>query len=298
LIKFKEKEMKKLLPLLGCFMLSAQSLIAAQISGDVRSKYTLFWEDSCHHWMKTEANIRLDHNIDKAWITTNIRGWGYDNSRKGLELDKAIIGYQVFSNENSNVNIEVGKNRLEHMFDSKMQFDSHFTGARIVYSNMSNRGHQFILHGGPCVLDMAEQDFGFVVEASATPNIQFPITCKYSITYWSDDFIISQFTGSYKILDGFAYGAFLINHITDTPVGFYFGYTYGQIEKAKDYMVDANLQYSKRGLLPYWDAKGVSRGIQLKGAYALTDRLVLQAKDEWDFDYETNRLEVGAIFNW
>jgi hypothetical protein len=291
--------MKKILLLLSCVVLSAQSLFAVQMSGDVKAKYHfLFDSDSVDHWMKTEANIRLDHIMDKAWVTTNIRAYSYDSTRSGISLDKAYIGYRFYNDGSKAVNIEVGKNRLEHMFESKMQFDSHFIGAHAIANLTTLMGHKFIVHGGPFVLDSREQEFGFIGEASAIPLMAIPLSFKYSLSRWSKEYTISEFMMQYNLFDqGFAYVAYLINH-HGTNNGFYIGYSHGNIKEAHDWSFDVSYQYAEKNLIPFWDMKGLRSGVQFIGHYALTDSFKLRLKDQWDFKAEKNLLEIGAIYTW
>jgi len=289
--------MKKILLFLGCLALSAQSVFAVQMSGDVKAKYHLFWDDEFHHWMKTEANIRMDHAFSDGWVVANLRGWGYDSSSTGIDLDKAYIGYMAYADSSKSLSFEFGKNRLEHMFDSKVQFDSHFTGVHGSCQYRTPRGHKFVVHGGPFVLDTTKQEFGFLFEGAASAFVFIPITLKYSHTYWERSFAISQFSLQCEVLNGLAYAAFLINH-HGSDCGYYVGYTYGKIFQARDWLVDVNFQYMEKQIVPYWDRKGVRTGIQMKGMYALNNNLSLEIKDDIDFKCENNKLSIGAIYTW
>ena len=290
--------MKKILLLLGCFMLSAQSMFAAQISGNVKAKYNLQWNSPLHHWMKTEANIALDHTVGDAWVATNIRAWTFDANHMGINLDKALIGYRAYDSVDTNISVEVGKNRLEDMFDSKVQFDTHFIGVKANVSYISLSGHRLFVHGGPFVIDTIDEDYGFVAEGIFTPAIPYPVTVKYSFTGWTKDYLISQITGSYQVFMGSVYGAFLMNNSNKTPLGFYIGYTYGSLNQPKDFMVDVNYQFTEADLVPEFDRKGLRDGLQAKFSYALSEKIVLHVKDEWDFKFKSNRMELAAIYRW
>lgn len=298
--------MKKLFAFIIFFLLSVNVLFADGkpyiLTGDVRIKSCSNWQNKYEHALKCEATFGLDYEFPEAWMQTKVKiSNPFETSQRSnvaLELHKLLIGCNLFQDEESYLDIEFGRNKLDALFESKLQFDNHFNGILLSYhyKNLS-------IQGGPHVINSYLNQFGYIVEAAATDLLNLPITLKYSLTDWSAfncndldcNYLISQALVKYELLPHLnIYGAYLFNHRqSENGNGFYVGASFGSLNKASDYLVDLNYQYLESAAVPCYDQSGIGKGVQAKLAYAFTDNFSLQGKIA-----TTKTAELSAIYKW
>lgn len=287
-------------------------LEGATMHGDVRTKWKSTWGEKESHGLRAEANLGCDYLKDNVWVS--VKGKGATSGQTSeLCLDKAMIGYQVlnksFDTAVMTIGLEGGRNKLDSMFDSKMQYDSYFNGLHLIYTFTEPGLIDFTLHGGPHVIDSSRNHYGWLAEGIWHNIASTPLTVKYSFTdwvkrkgereldEWNDKFAISQVTASYGFEHVTVYGAYLHNHqVSKHNDGFYLGATAGKIRKAHDFLVDVNFQLAKTHLLLPADNKGLKRGVQAKLVYALAENLNLEAKFARLDKDSNNKLEFQAIY--
>jgi hypothetical protein len=207
-----------------------------------------------------------------------------------------MIGYQIAPT----AYIEVGRNKLDDLFESKIQYDSHFNGIHGFFSHEVADYGTFFVHGGPQVIDTTKNSYGAIGECGLSHLIDGNVTVKYSHTYWDKNYQISQITYKYDFptllwdMPHSFYTAALKNHNSSQHnYGYYLGMTFGTIKRARDLTIDVNYQYLKCQAVPEFDNAGIGKGIQTKIAYALTDELTLQGKIS-----TTKCAELTAIYRW
>lgn len=288
-------------------MLSVNVLFADQqdlnFYGDVRAKWhSMSDRDSHRNRMKVEAAFNMDYKMDDAWALTKIKVFANDSctdgSDVGIALDKALIGYCPYVGTANEFYLEAGRNKLESMFESKIQYDSSFSGLHMAYNHGLNGIGIVSIHGGPHLLNSMEDEFGWIGEIGIQNLLEFPATVKYSITNWDSNYLISQFLAKYTVFSTTFYGAILKNHKQSSrATAFYVGATYGKLIVAKDWMVDVNYQNAKDNSVPVHDFSGIGCGVQLKSAYAVTDKFSLQGKLAV-CERSEKQVEISAIYAW
>ena len=302
--------MKKLIGVIIFLILSVNILFAENkpytLNGDVRVKSQSNWKQDYEHRLKCEATIGLDYRFLDAWMQTKLKVSNplesTETSITQLEIQQLLIGYSLFSGENSFLFIEMGRNKLKTLFESKLEFDNHFNGLNVSYSYETNNGC-IIIHGGPHIINSDMDHYGFIGEIIVANPLATNFIMKYSINDWTNHnqyttnyaFLITQALCKYQLNPQIEiYGAYLRNHKAKYCAnGFYIGATYGAISKAKDMMVDLIYQYIQCQAVPQIDRSGIGTGIQLKTAYAVTDNFSIQGKI-----CTTKCAELSAIYKW
>lgn len=297
--------MKKLFLLILFFGFSINCLSALECTGDIRAKWGTIWDSQPTHKFKSEVNVALDYKKESAWLRAKAKASCVDFKDSSFLLQKALVGYHLFSNDEMIIDLEGGRNLQCDMFESKLQHDTHFNGLHLVYHFKVPGAINFTFNGGPHVIDSSRNRIGAVGCAHWRQIGNSPIDFKYTISHWGNHadqgqrYSISQFLVKYRIGDSWAYAAYINNHRASSLAnGVYFGYTLGSLKKAYDYSLDANVQYAKANAVPGWDFCGLMKGVQVKGAFALTDEFSIQAKGSYDVKREVKALEIGGVYAW
>jgi hypothetical protein len=318
--------MKKLLTVIFFSLLSVNAYCGLDIpfpanlkmAGDIRTKWKSEWGGKDTHSFKTEATLGCDYEMPEAWVSVKMKAATSNGKDSLIFLDKAFLGYQFYDGLKTGLGMEIGRNKMESMFDSKMQFDSYFNGLHIVYTYNQPDLFNFTLHGGPHVVNSEMHHYGWIAEGIWSNIAATPLTLKYSFTDWNAPrikngqsysyaenylFTISQMTVAYQISDTTLYGAYLLNHQENHyNDGFYLGFTMGKIRQKGDFSFDVNFQSSKNRLISPVDFKGLKKGVQAKVMYALAAPLNVEAKftlyDDHNGSNNNKRLEMSAVYAW
>lgn len=292
----------------------SENLEQRQMYGEIRTKWKSEWGSQDNHSLKTDVSLGFDSYHSNSRISIMINAATENGKKSIIFLDKAYLGYQFYQGDQSNFSLEVGRNKLDSIFDSKMQFNSYFNGVHFVYTFVEPGFIDFKLHGGPHIVDSSIDHYGWLMEAVWNKLADTPLTVKYSFTDWNTTknpkesvyyfdrdyyFRISQITAIYDFGNVSVYGAYLYNHQEKKyNDGFYVGFKAGKIRKIHDFSFDINFQSTKKYLLNPFDNKSLGKGVQIKTIYALAERLNLEAKfSRYDNDNH-NKLEVQAIYAW
>lgn len=318
--------MKKLISFIFFCLLSVNAYCQTNLNlpenlflkGDVRTKTKSEWGANNTHSFKAEANLGCDYNLPDAWVSVKMKASTSNGKESVILLDKAFLGYQLYDGDKGAVALEVGRNKMDSMYTSKLQYDSYFNGLHVVYNYTQPGMFNFMLHGGPHVVNSDRNHYGWLAEAEWSHIADFPLTLTYSFTDWnapkmpkgSDSYrdknylyCISQMTASYQIYNTTLYGAYLLNHQEDHyNDGFYLGFTTGKIQDKGDFEVDVNFQSCKANAVSPVDFKGLKKGVQVKATYALAQALNIEGKftifDDHNGSNNNRRLEFAAIYAW
>lgn len=253
---------------------------------------------------KTEFNLFMDYTDPKSWVSTKTK-WSATMGIDGgtltrTELERAFIGYDIYECGEEDFYIELGRSRLEFIFDSRVEFSSFFDGIHLFYTNEFDGLGQFVIHGGPFVVDSLTSHYAWVVETFFDEFACTGFVLKYSLINWHKHgttfifgndafptpdqirdnpryrFLISQFMLGYTGKIDFchcktfyAYAAVLANHdakknvttnFTYANKAFYVGFTLGKLCKACDWSFDINYQYVQAQAIPEFDLSGIGHG--------------------------------------
>lgn len=266
---------------------------------------------------KSEFNLFLDYVDKKSWVSTKVK-WGATGGTEGgsatsIGLDRAFIGYDIYECKDEDFYIEVGRSRLEYIFDSRVQFSSFFDGIHLFYTNDIPKLGTFVIHGGPFVVDTFTNHYAWIFETFIDEWADTGWTVKYSLINWHrrrpttyfgnlkgfdriyDNpryrFIISQMLFGYtrevdfcRCKTLYLYGAVLSNHDARKTAtlnhryenkAWYVGFTLGKLCKACDWSLDANYQYVQAQAIPEFDVAGIGHG-NIAG-YNISDSIIQKA---------------------
>jgi hypothetical protein len=217
-----------------------------------------------------------------------------------VEIDRLLVGYKLYKEADSELYLEFGRAKMEHLFDSRIQYKSYFNGIQGAFT----KGNLH-LHGGQLAIDWELDHYGFIGEAILSNVNNSNLTITYSITDWvsEEDYLISQFSAKQYIdivMDNefYIYAAFMRNHrISSHSNAIYAGATLGEIKKMGDWTFDANYQYIGVNSVPTFDLNGIGfgHGVQIKAGVGITDNLSLNTKIIFA---DMNRVELCAHYKW
>jgi hypothetical protein len=251
---------------------------------------------------KSEFNLYMDYSAPKTWLTTKVRYAVVDGTDGGsatkVELDRAFIGYDIYECGKEDFYIELGRSKLDYMFESRVQFGSLFDGIHLYYTKPLGKIGTFTLHGGPFIIDSLTNHYAWVGEVGVKEWMDTGWSFRYSLIDWTRKaptfdygykanlgtirnnpryrFLVSQMLISREKKIDFAgckmlylYGAVLANHdatrnnasdYTYANKAWYLGFTLGKLCKACDWSIDMNYQYVQAQAIPEFDISGIGHG--------------------------------------
>ncbi len=289
---------------------------ALTIAADVRARWICTGEEvngkrergddtnTAINIFKSEFNLFLDYVAPRGWVSTKVKWVVFDGVDGGsstkVDLDRAFIGYDVYERGCEDFYIEIGRSKLDYMFESKVEFSTFFDGIHFYYTDTWKDIGVFTLHGGPFIVDSFSNHYAWIVETGVKKWANTGFSIKYSLIDWhrhaptlnygnrkdSGDifiidnpryrFIVSQLIFGYeqtldlpgcKIL--YAYAAVLANHDAKKTrtthnryanKAWYTGFTMGKLCKACDWSVDINYQWVQAQAVPEFDLSGIGHG--------------------------------------
>jgi len=233
--------------------------------------------------LETSFSTRLESEL--VWVDAKtkisiINGDTLNDSFK-VDLDRFFIGYRAYESDNAEFFMQIGRAKLESIFDSKLQFNSHFNG---IHGYLSLG--KIKINAAEHIINKTKNHFGTVAEISYADTLKLPVRFSYSINDWvsENDYVISQVTATAHVLNYIdkpvqVYGAFLRNHkLSSHSSGIYAGVSWGKVQEAHDWLLDVNYQYAGINAIPDFDFNGIGKGVQLKGEYGVTSHFTLQGK--------------------
>lgn len=137
---------------------------------------------------KSEFNLFLDYTTDNSWVTTKLKFVVVDavdppNALR-TELDRAFLGYDIYECGDEDFYIEIGRARIDYLFDSKIEFSTLFNGIHLYYTNKFPGIGTFTLHGGPFIVDSFNDHFAYVAEAGFKDIVFKGFSFRYNIIDW------------------------------------------------------------------------------------------------------------------
>lgn len=147
-------------------------------------------------------------------------GWHGSGRCNSICLKKAYFGYNLFKCGDHNWDIEVGRRRLNNVFDSKVQFGSQFDGITFKYDRKNGENYRrYYFNIAGFVVNQRINQFAWVAEMGCYDIFKSNFDVKYSFIDWRKfgrsecyyidsrhprnprgfDFLISQITVYYNL---------------------------------------------------------------------------------------------------
>lgn len=220
-----------------------------------------------------------------------IKGSGEGNN---INLKRAFMGYNVWADGEHRFDIEVGRRKLDDVFDSEIQFTSRFDGILLKYASSINDYSDWYIDAGAFVIDERVNHFGWVVEVGLMDIMDSGLDLRYNIIDWRKrgrnqchimdpigaKFLNSQISAAYTIHPkiGFLndeeipiefYAGFLINHAAKKRIfthrklknlGWYAGIYLGNPHKEGDWALDLEYIAVQAQAVAEYDVGSIGRG--------------------------------------
>ncbi len=236
-----------------------------------------------------EANLILDYRATNSWSVIKFK---FDNdagivggTSNKVKLDRAYFGYRFFEKRTTYADVEMGRKRLNLIFDSKIEFDSMFDGVRFKIDHASEKIGDAYGVIGAFLIRESQNRFGYAGELGLQNIANTKFYTKYSLIDWdtkknpTDEqlhFIVSQLMIGYKWIPKIhlkkfidIYSAVLTNSAAQKLAitrhkranwGGYAGVSIGEIRKQGDWSLDANYQIVAAQAIPDFDVSGIGLG--------------------------------------
>jgi hypothetical protein len=209
-----------------------------------------------------------------------------------ITLKRAYMGYNVFADGKQRVDIELGRRKLDDVFDSEIQFTNRFDGALFKYAVSVKNITDFYWNTAVFVVDERVNHFGYVSEVGFLDIYESGFDIKYSFINWQKNgknrcfirnplganFLNSQITLAYTfspMINGRDdipvefYGGFLVNHAAKKTIftkgkkknlGWYAGVYIGNVDKEGDWSIDIEYIGVQAQAVPENDVGSIGRG--------------------------------------
>ena len=208
-----------------------------------------------------------------------------------VNLKRAYIGYNVFADGAHRLDIEVGRQKLDDIFDSEVQFSSRFDGILLRFASAVEDAFDWYITGGAFVVDERVNHFSYATEIGFLDIWDTGLDVKYSFIDWSKhgknrcfiyDPLGTQFQNSQvaltytfsqcvwgKELPIELYGGFLVNHAARKTVfthrkkknlAWYAGVYVGNVDKKGDWSFDIEYVGVQAQAVSEYDVGSIGRG--------------------------------------
>lgn len=208
-----------------------------------------------------------------------------------ITLKRAYIGYNIWADGKHRLDIEVGRRKLDDVFDSEIEFTSRFDGVLLKYASAIDEVMDWYLDAAAFVIDERVNHFGYVFELGILNIYDTGLDIRYNFIDWikrgrnrcfifnpiGTKFQNSQITLTYTIKPTIYskeipfefYGGFLVNHAARPSIfthgkrknlGWYAGLYIGSVHKKGDWSLDLEYIAVQAQAVPDGDVGSVGRG--------------------------------------
>lgn len=208
-----------------------------------------------------------------------------------INLKRAYIGYNIWADGKHRLDIELGRRKLDDVFDSEIQFTSRFDGVLLKYASAIGKVMDWYIDAGAFVIDERVDHFGYVAEIGLLNICDSGLDLRYNFIDWikrgfnrcfdynpvGSKFQNSEITITYTIKPLLFckktsvefYGGFLVNHAAKANVftrwkkknlGWYAGIYIGKVHKKGDWSFDIEYVGVQAQAVPENDVGSIGRG--------------------------------------
>lgn len=208
-----------------------------------------------------------------------------------LTLKRAYMGYNIWADGKHRLDIEVGRRKLDDIFDSEIEFTSRFDGILLKFASSLGEFADWYWNIGAFVIDERVNHFGWVTEIGILNIYDTGLDIRYNFIDWEKygrnrcfkrdplgaRFQNSQITLTYTIhptifskeMPVEFYGGFLVNHAAKKTVftdwkrknlGWYAGVYIGNVHKEGEWSLDIEYIAVQAQAVPEYDVGSIGRG--------------------------------------
>lgn len=208
-----------------------------------------------------------------------------------VNLKRAYIGYNIYADGVHRLDIEAGRQKLNDIFDSEVQFSGRFDGILLRFASAVEDKFDWYITGGGFVIDERVNHFGWAAEIGFLDIYDTGFDVKYSFIDWmkkgknrcfiwnpiGTKFQDSQITLTYTFSQCVAgmeipfelYSGFLVNHAAKKNVftagkkknlAWYAGVYIGNVDKKGDWSVDIEYIGVQAQAVSEYDVGSIGRG--------------------------------------
>jgi hypothetical protein len=248
---------------------------------DCRTNYPVNVLHCCDPCSDDKVSLSRDMRL-------NIKGSG---DAGAISLKRAYMGYNIWADGVHRFDVEIGRRKLDDVFQSEIQFSSRFDGILLKYASAIDQVADFYFYGGAFIIDERVNHYGCAGEVGFLNIADTGLDLRYSLIDWRQksknrcfirdalgtDFLNSQVSFSYfyitqifcKDIPTELYGGFLINHAARKTIfthhkranlGWYAGLYLGAVKKQGDWALDIEYTYVQAQAANDADVSGICRG--------------------------------------
>lgn len=208
-----------------------------------------------------------------------------------LSLKRAYLGYNIYADGRHRLDIEIGRQKLDDIFESEIEFTARFDGVLLRFASAVEEVFDWYITAGAFVIDENVNHFGWATEIGFLDIYETGVDVKYNIIDWRKrgknrcfvlnplgaEYLNSQVTLTYtfsrticcKEIPFEFYGGFLINHAAKKTVfthwrkknlGWYTGLYIGNVDKKGDWSLDIEYVGVQAQAVPEYDVGSIGRG--------------------------------------
>lgn len=208
-----------------------------------------------------------------------------------VNLKRAYIGYNPYADGAHRLDIELGRQKLNDIFESEVQFSSRFDGALMRFASSYDEVFDWYVTGAGFVLDERVNYFGWAVEFGLIDICDTGFDVRYNFIDWvkrgknrcfidnplGTKFQNSQISLTYtfsqcmfgKEIPIELYGGFLVNHAAKKTVfthnkkknlAWYSGVYIGNVDKKGDWSIDIEYIAVQAQAVSDYDVGSIGRG--------------------------------------
>jgi hypothetical protein len=215
----------------------------------------------------------------------------YKPSSGKIQLAKAFFGYTLYNDNGQNVELNLGRQRLYDLFDSRVMFANRFDGLAFKYTSIFDGIGSAHATWGSYLVDDRSNHYGHAFEVGLADIVNSGAFFKFSFNKLSKENVVG--VKSYlkdlakhnvsQLLVGWVlpqevtwgyttklYAAYLTNHKAKKEArlqnhrhnhAWYAGFSMGSIKKPGDFTFDANWQYVEgNAISEAFVRSGITRG--------------------------------------
>ncbi|MBJ7449513.1 MAG: hypothetical protein JHC93_04035 [Parachlamydiales bacterium] len=136
----------------------------------------------------SEVNLLVNYDASCAWAQVKLNFQNSMGTESGtnanIRVERAFVGYDFVHGGETEIYAEVGRQKMDYLFESEVQFNSTYDGFILGYDYSWEGAGDFFVHGGAFIVDNMTNHYGWVGEVGAMEIFDTGLYMKYSYIHW------------------------------------------------------------------------------------------------------------------